>query len=217
MRKRILLAAVACVMAVGGSAGANEPPMNLKQVERADVPDAALTTVTKKHPDAKVKRFSQSDRASYVVTLEEETGGNTKQFEMVLGSDGRLLSETEKLELAEVPDKVKQGFDKSRYGSDEVTQVEKAIKGERVESPQYQITVAQGSSGQLTRTVFDKNGKLLTAERVASASEPRNDVIKPRSTNPSDNKTNQPTDPGLNSPMNQDSPTPVAPDQTNRR
>lgn len=65
MRKTLLTAAVACVMAVGGNGWANDPQkhgdksaMNLKQVERDDVPEATLTAVTKKHPDAKVKSFS---------------------------------------------------------------------------------------------------------------------------------------------------------------
>lgn len=225
MRKTLLTAAVACVMAVGGNGWANDPQkhgdksaMNLKQVERDDVPEATLTAVTKKHPDAKVKSFSQSTRPgetlSYVVALEEEdASGKTKQYEMTVGNNGQVISEREVLAMNEIPDKVKQGFDKSRYGSWEVTQIEKAIKGERVENPQYQITVSQEKTGQLTRTIFDKDGKLVTTERVASASDSRNDVMKPRSTNPNDNR---PIDPGINSPMNQDTNTPVAPDQTNR-
>lgn len=243
MRRTILSAAVACAFVIGGSALANDKSFKGdksadksgqydksmkgdhqsavlgKEIQASDVPEAAMTTVHKKHPDGRVTSYHMGEQRSgatptYVVALDEDSGGKTRKLELVLSNDGRIITEREVIAMSEIPDKVKQGFDKSRYGNWEVTQIEKAIRGERVESPQYQITVSQGSD--LTRTIFDKDGKLVVAEKVAKASIPLDDSRRPRSTRPGSTSPTTPMDPGVNSPMDQGTNRPVAPDQTNR-
>jgi hypothetical protein len=151
---RVLMAILLCASAV---AVAGE-----KKIEEKDVPKAALDSVAKKYPNAKRVGFER-ELEGKTTTYEIKIVDGARKLEVELSPDGKITAEEEVIDIKGVPAVVRDALAKSpKWGKWTVKKVERVIKNEKTEAPQFEFHVVQNTAK--AEVVFDKDGALVSTE-----------------------------------------------------
>jgi hypothetical protein len=132
-----------------------------KKLQKADVPKPVLDAVTKKYPSAKLVAFESSDedgKLLYEIGLEQ----NGTKMDVELAPDGKIEVEETVIKRSDIPAPVKTGLAGSKYKGWKMEKIERVIKQEKTDNPEYELLVS--SKGKRFEVVFDKDGKVTKEE-----------------------------------------------------
>jgi hypothetical protein len=147
---------IALLLAGRGRAVAEE-----KKIQKADVPKPVLDAVTKKYPSAKMVAFEfaeEEGKKLYEIGLEQS---GTK-MDVELSPEGKIEVEETVIKQSDVPGPVKAGLTSSKYKGWKTEKIERVIKEEKTDNPEYEFVVS--TKGKKFELVFDKAGKLTKEE-----------------------------------------------------
>lgn len=138
--------------ALGTTAMARE-----RAIQASALPAAVQQAIASQFPKAKAERYSQDvehGKTEYEVVL--RTG--RQSTEVSFAPDGTVLSQEQRLAVAELPNAVRQALT-STYAQAKVLKAEKELKGH---TTHYEVLVS--NHGKKSELVFDAQGKQIQHE-----------------------------------------------------
>jgi hypothetical protein len=147
-------------------AGAESARSEEKKIDKAAVPKPVLDAVAKKYPAAKMVAFEEAEEeGKKLYEIGIESGGIKTDVELT--ADGKIAGEETVITKAELPAAVTTGLASSKYKGWKVDKVEKVIKEEKTDSPEYELVMT--SKKKKFEVVFDKDGKITKEEDKSKA------------------------------------------------
>lgn len=152
MKPTLLL--IAAIASLGSSAFA-------KLVDIEDVPEDVRATIEANFPENRIDDVEinfQSKLDRYVATLDLR---GERQLRVYVSSEGDLIKEKRDVLFRNLPKPVRDAVEDELDENDEVTDVERVTKGERV---RYVITIRDGDDDETSKIIVSPNGTVLEGE-----------------------------------------------------
>jgi hypothetical protein len=165
--KRLSIASVGVVsLLLSGPAWAGG---NETKIPQSEVPKAVIEAVQKKHPKAEMTKFEKETKkgtlhyevkvaAKSMVKEGDVEREVTRNFEVYLSPEGKILKEEERLRPDALPELVKKALEGSAYAGKTVKKAERIVKGEDEKNVRYDVVILDGT--KKIDVCIDKDGKV---------------------------------------------------------
>ena len=146
----VVLAAVVAAWSPVGTAGAGE------KVPLEKVPPAAVKTVKDRFPKAEIRYVDKEPTGDYEFAMKE----GSRQFDVGVTGDGKLLNVKEEIPEEQLPKAVKEGVQKKFPGA-KFVEIEKVTSGDGdAAKVTFEMVLRTEKGRQAVR--FDSSGNLLS-------------------------------------------------------
>jgi hypothetical protein len=141
----VLMSLKKALAAVGGLAMAATMVLAADQkIKQSDVPAPALKAIEAAYPGAKLVTFErETEDGKTLYEIGIDRGGKTA--DVIVTGEGTIVVEEALVALKDVPEAVQAGLASSAYGKLKVVKVEKLMKPEAPNAPEFEIVVQDGA------------------------------------------------------------------------
>jgi uncharacterized membrane protein YkoI len=169
-RSALFACAAAAALAFAGStlraAEKGEKKDEEKGLTQAQVPKPVLEAVTKKYPNAKLKKFEQENEEGKSIYEVELVSASKEEVSVDVSPQGKILAEETTIKASALPGPIKATLQSSKYKTWKIAKAERVIHDEKPDAPEYEVVVQ--SKKEKFEVVLDKDGK-ITKEEAKSA------------------------------------------------
>jgi uncharacterized membrane protein YkoI len=165
-RPALIVGASALALLFGGSilraAEKKEEKSEEKSLKQAQVPRPVIDAVTRKYPNAKLKKFGQETEEGKEIYEVELVSAAREEVSVDVSPEGKILAEETTIKAAALPAPVKAALQGSKYKSWKIAKAERVIHEGKEDAPEYEVVVQ--SKKEKFEVVVDKEGKITKEE-----------------------------------------------------